>query len=286
MYNKKNTFFQAFQHKYSTWKDSLLIFVPFLTMTLVRTLSWSFIFTYLKIYGFVVLGIVLLASLVPMLKFKKDLGYQQILLGTITALFGPCLVGHDFTPFYLITGLVNSFLTIMALLVLTKLVIFDHVVVSHPVALTTDLFHNQTNVLDFSWDEIFIGQHPLFISMSGLMLLWLISFASLVFLHKCLDPVKKFKYSKFFFKGLIYIILFVIFIIVLPILVPIIILALVILLIIVLLSLILDLVFGFWFLCCCGSYCLALCDHEEDVWEDELGFFTRNVWKFFKTQKR
>ena len=141
--------FDCIQQKYATWRDSLLTFVPFMFMTLVRTLSWSFIFTYLKNYGFIMLGIVFLTSLIPLLSFKNDLGFQQIVLGTITALFGPCIVGHDFTPFYLISGFFNSFLMIMSLLILTKLVIFDHVILSHPEALTTNVTSNVTSNYSF-----------------------------------------------------------------------------------------------------------------------------------------
>ena len=132
-----------------------MIFVPFLTMTLVRVLSWSFIFAYLKNYGFLMLGIVFFASLLPLLFFKNDLGFQEIVLGTITALFGPCIVGHDFTLFYLISGLVNSFLMITSLLILTPLVIFDHDILTHPKALATNV------TLNSIWSNIFGEQYLL-----------------------------------------------------------------------------------------------------------------------------
>ena len=223
------------------------------------------------------LGIVFLASLIiPTLKFKNDLDYQQIFLGAITALCGPCLVGNDFTPFYLISGLINSFAMIMALVILTILVILDHVVLSHPEALTTNVTANA--FLNSTWSKISGEQQPFFISISCLIILWMISIGALVYLHKCLDPVKKFKYSKIFFKSLIYFILFVIFIIA----TPIILLALVIMATITLLCMTLDLLFGFWLLCSCGYCCLCLC-HLED---GSFGFFTRNTLKFFKTQKR
>lgn len=172
-------------------------------MTLVRTISWSLIFTYLKNYGFIMLGIVCLVSIIiPMLKFKNDLGYQQIFLGAITALFGPCLVGNDFTPFYLIIGLINSLAMTMALIILTILVIFDHVIKSHPEAFLTETFDNQTSITDFTLGEIFIGQHPFFLSITCLLAMWIISLVALYFLHKCLDPVNKLKYSKRLFPCL------------------------------------------------------------------------------------
>ena len=176
-----------------------------------RILTWSVTFAYLKYWGFVIMSVVGLASTLPFFVQWKKYGSSQALLGAIVAMFGPCMVVNDFGRIFLSTGLVNSLFSILSLIGLTCLVRFDKVIVSHPKVFRTDIFHNKTSLTNITTEEIFQNEHPFFVYVISLLALWIISIGAIVLLHKYLDPIKRFKISKFFSKCLTYAILVIIF---------------------------------------------------------------------------
>ena len=125
------------------------------------------------------------------------------MLGTIIGMFGPCLVVNDFNNYFLTNGIINSVNYIIGLIILAFLVHFDMVILTDPVAFKS----SPGNFYSLYSIEFYQLNLPFMISATLISFLWAISFVSLIFLHQCLDPVKKFQYSKKIFKCLIYIIL-------------------------------------------------------------------------------
>ena len=184
-----------------------------LTMTFARILTWSVTFAYLKYWGFVIMSLVALATARPVFVQWKKFELQakhQALLGAIVAMFAPCIVVNDFGRIFLSTALNNSFSSILSLICLTLLVRFDLVIFSHPKAFRTDTFHNETSLANFTTEEIFQKEHPFFVYIISILTLWIISIGANFFLHKYLDPIKRFKISKLLFKCLVYLILAII----------------------------------------------------------------------------
>ena len=191
--------FQAFATKYATWKDTLMASMPMFLLTFVRTLTWTLVFAYLKEWGFVIVTLTILINLALMAVYHRKFG-QPSILGSIIASFGPCLVVHDFSTYFLLNGIINSTISMISLMILTLLVKYDYTIFSHPEAFLTTAFDNESVLQNQTVTDLFLNQHPFFLMATTILILWLISFGAIMFLHQCLDPIKRYRQSKLMFK--------------------------------------------------------------------------------------
>ena len=95
-----------------------------LTLTLVRTVCLSLIFTFLKEFGFIFVASIGLISIIPIVLRYRALG-QPALLGAFIGMFGPCLVVYDFNFYFLVNGIINSIGYMIGMIILTVLVGYD-----------------------------------------------------------------------------------------------------------------------------------------------------------------
>ena len=124
------------------------------------------------------------------------------ILGATISVFGPCLIVSDFTNYYLITGLSSTFFSMNSLAFLTMMVYFDEKSIVVKEKYWPKSF-NMTNytLSDSSFMEL-VKDDPFFNYVAFLMGLWIISIGSVVYLHYFLNPVFKFRFSKWVFPSL------------------------------------------------------------------------------------
>ena len=197
--------FQAFATKYATWKNTLMISMPMFLLTFVRIMTWTLVFTYLKEWGFLIVAFTILINLALMAHYHRKFGMSSI-LGSIISLFGPCLVVHDFSAYFLLNGIISSIISMTSLMILTILVKYDYTTFTHPKAFLTTAFNNKSVLENETIADLFLN-HPFFITATTILVLWIISFAAIVFLHQSLDPIKRYRQSKLMFKCILFMML-------------------------------------------------------------------------------
>ena len=174
-----------------------MISMPMFLLTFVRIMTWTLVFTYLKEWGFLIVAFTILINLALMAHYHRKFGMSSI-LGSIISLFGPCLVVHDFSAYFLLNGIISSIISMTSLIILTILVKYDYTIFTHPTVFTNESVLQNETIAD-----LFQNQHPFFIATTTILLLWIISFAAIAFLHLWLDPIKRYQQSKLILKGIL-----------------------------------------------------------------------------------
>ena len=183
-----------------------MISMPMFLLTFVRIMTWTLVFTYLKEWGFLIVAFTILINLALMAHYHRKFGMSSI-LGSIISLFGPCLVVHDFSAYFLLNGIISSIISMTSLIILTILVKYDYTIFTHPTVFRTPDFTNESVLQNETIADLFLNQHPFFITTTTILMLWIISFAAIAYLYQCLDPIKRYRQSKLMFKGIIVIML-------------------------------------------------------------------------------
>ena len=112
--------------KTKTWQETWLMAFPAMVLIMLpRMISWSIMIAYVKQYtAIVILVFVILSVLFSINYLKKDL--HNVLIGTLTNLFSPCIVYDEGSSFYLkssIIAICNHIVaqTLLFILVMTQI---------------------------------------------------------------------------------------------------------------------------------------------------------------------
>ena len=111
------------QIKDSTWRETFLLVIPAMFVLVVpRILSMSLIVAYTKPFAiFFILALIFFNIVMNIPHLKKH--PVQVLLGTMTNVFAPCIVIDEGSPFYKWSGTIASSIHALSLIVLNCLVI-------------------------------------------------------------------------------------------------------------------------------------------------------------------
>ena len=173
-----------------------------LTITLCRTLILSLVFSFLHKFGFILVSIFFVLQILIVLPYCCKFG-QNAFLGGIISLFGPAMVVHDFSYYYLIIGMFNSFGFMVIFVLLIYLIRCDNrpfpeVFYSNKTfpEFFKDIQFDNDNLSIYPFFDL-LPNHKFFIFSMILFVLLIISTGFILCLHKYLDPIKRYRISLF-----------------------------------------------------------------------------------------